>query len=209
VPLLKSFQPESHNLWLSACRLFYRSLTNFPVLLHLHIHPSILLYIYPLFVSLFIHQSILFPLVFRCVFLIYSRANVALLFLTLILLVRYRLIAVLLLTGTTKERVADRNHVDIRSLMLQLAYYVPLWLLITIFTYILTVTITLFWNLSCCRRFYLAPFYIRDSSVRAANRAGRSGDWIPVEAKYSELVLTGPGAHTPLFKMGTFFPSLG
>jgi hypothetical protein len=104
--------PDSHNLWLSACRLFYRPLTNFPVLLHLPIHPSILLYIYPLFVSLFIHQLILLTHLFLCIFLIYSRTNVALFVLILILLFRYRLNAVLLLTGTTNERVSDRNHVD-------------------------------------------------------------------------------------------------
>jgi hypothetical protein len=81
---------------------------------------------------------IFLPLLFRCVYLFYPRANVALFFLTLILLVRYRLIALLLLTGTTNERVSDSNHVDIRSFMLQLADWLPIWLLLTFFTDSLT-----------------------------------------------------------------------
>jgi hypothetical protein len=34
-------------------------------------------------------------------------------------------------------------------------------------------------------------------------RAGRSGDRIPVEAKFSTLVQTGPGAHPASYTMGT------
>jgi len=40
-------------------------------------------------------------------------------------------------------------------------------------------------------------------------RAGRSGDRIPVEARFSELVHTGPGAHPAPYTMGTVsFPGI-
>jgi hypothetical protein len=43
------------------------------------------------------------------------------------------------------------------------------------------------------------------SSVGIATelRAGRSGDRIPVDAKLSTLVQTGPGAHPAYYTMGT------
>ena len=48
-------------------------------------------------------------------------------------------------------------------------------------------------------------FQGRDSSVGIATmlRAGRSGDRIPVEARFSAYVQTGPGAHLASCTMGT------
>jgi hypothetical protein len=55
------------------------------------------------------------------------------------------------------------------------------------------------YSISYCR------FVGRDSSVGIATelRAGRSEDRIPVEARFSAPVQTGPGAYTDSFTMGT------
>jgi len=42
----------------------------------------------------------------------------------------------------------------------------------------------------------------RDNVVGALS-VGRSGDRIPVEARFSAPVQTGPGTHPPSYKMGT------
>jgi DNA-binding sugar fermentation-stimulating protein len=44
----------------------------------------------------------------------------------------------------------------------------------------------------------MLPFLITDSL-----RAGRSGDRIPVEARFSAPVQTGPGVHPASYTMGT------
>jgi hypothetical protein len=47
-----------------------------------------------------------------------------------------------------------------------------------------------------------APF-LELMSLQLLNLAGRSGDRIPVEARFSERVQTGPGAHSASCRMGT------
>jgi hypothetical protein len=91
----------------------------------------------------------------------------------LILLLRYRLTVVLLLTGTTIERVCDKIRVDIRQFVLQLArHWTAHYVLQLVSDSDHDAVLELFvlsTVLSC-----------RDSLFRATNRAGRSGDLISV-----------------------------